>query len=267
MKKALVVGSNGYIGSYLSNTKVSEIEFIPWDQFSGDKSNINCVVYCAGKTSNYSENFEATYEAHVKLLQEMANQFPLADVINLSSVRLYDDISDRTADETTPIILSPQKLQRIFDITKLIGELILEFNAQQNYYNFRISNIYGNVNEDTKHKGFMNSLIYKVKHTSEPIKIENNFKRDYLYIKDLSNIIAYFIKSRPKSGVYNIASGVNISNEMLIKITKKIKCNLDISLIDFKLQNRIPNISIEKLNSVYPYDVTPIDQGFKNEIT
>jgi len=95
------------------------------------------------------------------------------------------------------------------------------------WFGLKFFNVYG---PNEYHKNNMSSIILKnFNHIKEKNKAilykshNNNYKdgdqkRDFIYIKDLNKIIYWLITNLPKSGLYNVGSGVSRTYKELVKI-------------------------------------------------
>lgn len=115
---------------------------------------------------------------------------------------------------------------------------IVQKNAPPNWQGLKFFNVYG---PNEFHKGRMASVIFHAFH-----QIKNNGKvklfrshnpaykdgeqlRDFVYVKDVVNVIWFLYTQQPKSGIYNLGSG-------------KARTFLDLTKATFKALQLEPNI-------------------------
>ncbi|HOZ87584.1 MAG TPA: ADP-glyceromanno-heptose 6-epimerase [Bacteroidia bacterium] len=119
---------------------------------------------------------------------------------------------------------------------------ISQKSAPPNWYGLKFFNVYG---PNEYHKGRMASVIF---HAFNQIKSAGKVKlfrshradysdggqlRDFVYVKDVIEVIWYLYSKKPKNGIYNLGSGKARTFLDLAKATfKAIDKNPDIEFID-----------------------------------
>jgi len=232
---------------------------------------INLSAKVAGFIYNKDHNVEMLYENTImslnliKVLKELNIKTYL---IYISSVCCYE----KTFREDFVLNGRPHKLNYGYGIGKRNGIFALEslkFDKPDliNYCILIPTNMYGeydNFEQSTSH--VIPNIIRKM-HKDKEIQILGNClnKRDFLYVKDLGNIIKICLKNKI-TGIYNVSSNKSISIKKLVLSIKKLT-NYKGKIIfskDDKLNNR--KISNKKLLTQIKYKFTPIEQGLKNTI-
>lgn len=106
------------------------------------------------------------------------------------------------------------------------------------WYGLKFFNVYG---PNEFHKGRMASVIFhsfnqinangKVKlfRSHNPNYTDGGQLRDFVYVKDVVNVLTFLFEKHPKSGIYNLGSG-------------KARTFLDLALATFKALDKEPNI-------------------------
>jgi len=232
---------------------------------------INLSAKVAGFIYNKDHNVEMLYENTImslnliKVLKELNIKTYL---IYISSVCCYE----KAFREDFVLDGRPHKLNYGYGIGKRNGIFALEslkFDKPDliNYCILIPTNMYGeydNFEQSTSH--VIPNIIRKM-HKDKEIQILGNClnKRDFLYVKDLGNIIKICLKNKI-TGIYNVSSNKSISIKKLVLSIKKLT-NYKGKIIfskDDKLNNR--KISNKKLLTQIKYKFTPIEQGLKNTI-
>jgi nucleoside-diphosphate-sugar epimerase len=210
-----VLGASGFIGSRLverlaalgrEHQAVRRNDAIP----SGP---LGTVVYCIGLTADYRSRTFDTVEAHVCKLLEVVRESDLESLLYLSSTRLYG-ASDSTSEET-PIRVSPLD---IYNTSKLAGESLV-LNCGRPARVVRMSNVYGN---DFDSNNFLSTIINDAI-TQQKITLQTSADsaKDYISVDNaVDGLIA--IATRGKERIYNLASGVNVSNDELTKALRQL---------------------------------------------
>lgn len=121
-----------------------------------------------------------------------------------------------------------------FDVWALEQE-----NAPPQWAGFKFFNVYG---PNEYHKGRMASVIF---HTARQIKATGGMKlfrshrpdykdgeqsRDFIYVKDVVDVLLYFLEKKPASAIYNLGAG-------------KARTFLDLATATFRALGLEPNIS------------------------
>jgi ADP-L-glycero-D-manno-heptose 6-epimerase len=115
----------------------------------------------------------------------------------------------------------------------------LQQNAPKHWAGFKFFNVYG---PNEYHKGRMASVIF---HTTRQIKATGAMKlfrshrpdyadggqsRDFIYVKDVTDVLLFFMENKPQNGIYNLGTG-------------KARTFLDLAKGTFKALGLEPNIS------------------------
>jgi GDP-L-fucose synthase len=102
------------------------------------------------------------------------------------------------------------------------GKYIMsEFSGQVDYItHLRLFGIYGK-NEDYQVRFISNTICKKL--FGLPITMHKNVFFDYIYIKDLVNILKYFIENKPKEKYYNIGMGEPVDLLSLARIINDLE--------------------------------------------
>lgn len=122
-----------------------------------------------------------------------------------------------------------------------------------NWYGLKFFNVYG---PNEFHKGRMASVIF---HSFNQINLNGKVKlfrshnpnykdgeqlRDFVYVKDVVNVLIFLFEKHPANGIYNLGSG-------------KARTFLDLALATFKALNKEPNVEYvdtpEDIRDKYQY--------------
>jgi len=269
MKKILIVGSTGKIGSFLLNSLKSDYIiytvsrsnsdnynfYYDFDKQLGDlrllkKIDFDIVINCLGilPSSNLSE------ESYYKVNSESVNI--LASYINstckyifMSTISVYgESIVGRDIIETDKVY--PKNL---YAKSKLQGEL---FSKKQfhNYYIFRIPPVYLNFEDKTIYKRMIKTNFIEMKFgddsqlhsycslstllTTTKQVIENNYEKGIFHIADEKIYSNNFLKEKLKINSLITLRIYKSNFKILLRLTKFLKLNFienKINEIYFKL--------------------------------
>ncbi|MES2568260.1 MAG: NAD-dependent epimerase/dehydratase family protein [Bacteroidota bacterium] len=246
-----VIGSNGFIGSHLTQ-KLSQVPHIsiflfgrnefsifknkyPYtqlnlsdtNQIKDNFKNIDVVYYLASATIPSSSWEDPTSELEKNLLPfmiftECVSKLNVKKIIFVSSAgTIYGPSSEKVFEYSDKQPFSP------YGIIKLTIEHFLNyFKAKYNinYDIFRVSNVYGEGQDTSKGLGIINTFIENILSKGE-IQIFGNGEntRNYVYVKDVADLLYFSLLSNiNESNIYNVASNDTISINQLISILNQV---------------------------------------------
>lgn len=238
MKRAIVTGAAGFIGSNLTK----ELEIMGWDVLpidnlsSGTKKNITNFEYLditpglnvSGKidvifhqAAQSDPRFESDAKTIFNNLKSFDSVFRLArkkkaKLIYASSASVYGNgpvpmKEDQTTDPLNVYAKTKEKIDKIAIQSKDMGIIGL-----------RYFNVFG---PNEKHKGRSASIIYhlinKMKEGHNPILFDKGEqKRDFVYVKDVVQANLNAIDA--PNGIYNVGTGISTSFNRLVEMINQI---------------------------------------------
>jgi nucleoside-diphosphate-sugar epimerase len=261
--KFTVFGSTGYLGSLLVKKFRSEnIECMTPDIRTDEISdeNLGHVIYAIG-VPNFKQNPSKAIDAHVILLNKLLNEIKFESFLYLSSTRIYHNVSSTY--ENSPLMMNPSNDNDLYNISKIMGEIICNSSKKQNIRIVRLSNVTGNnFNSDI----FLTSIIQDAI-KKEKIILQTTFdsEKDYVYIDDVLDILPK-ISVQGKNSIYNVASGKNISNENIVKKIQNIT-DCKIEMIKNAKKYSFPPISIERIQKEFNFEPSSILNKFEKIVS
>jgi nucleoside-diphosphate-sugar epimerase len=250
--KFTVIGSKGFIGSNLvkylkSKGHECDTPEIRIDDLTG--KNLGNVMYVIG-ISNFLEKPMETIDAHVCSLIKILNTTNFDSFLYFSSGRPYYN-GNSTLEEST-FTINPNKIDDLYNISKLMGESICLASKKKNVRIVRPSNVTGG---DFLSKLFIPSILRDaVDKKKILIRSTLDSEKDYVYIDDVVKI-ATEISIHGKQSIYNIAYGTNTRSEEIInEILKHTGCEIEIQPNSPKFS--FPTISIEKIIDEFKFQPT-----------
>tara|TARA_R110000824_G_scaffold255422_1_gene444378 strand:+ start:1833 stop:2735 length:903 start_codon:yes stop_codon:yes gene_type:complete len=130
-----------------------------------------------------------------------------------------------------------------------------------NIYNLRLFGVFGKF-DDWRYRFISNACCKAV--LDMPITIKKNVYFDYLYMKDLSRIVKWFIESSPKENIYNVCSGETYDYRALAKTILSVSSkDLRISVQDSELGREYSGDNSLLMSEIAGFKYTPIHESIK----
>ncbi len=196
--------------------KIERKQFIEW--FQKNTEIIEAVIHIGARTDTTEFNVELFNQLNLNYTKSIwticaSNQIPL---IYASSAATYGLGENGYEDDESKIhLLKP--LNPYGDSKNDFDKwAIQEKQTPPHWYGLKFFNVYG---PNEYHKGRMASVIF---HAFNQIKEKGKVKlfrshhkaytdggqlRDFVYVKDVVNVIWFLFKKQPKNGIYNLGSG------------------------------------------------------------
>lgn len=301
MKKILIVGGTGFIGSHLINVllkkkyKVSSIsfkkrkisikaKFFFLDLSKTIKKNIikkispNVIVYAASldhfkAESKFNEGHKIGYLSLINLLKIFSNKKGLEKIIFLSTAQVYKNYCKANINSKSEVF--PKNAYSLFHLQ---AENYLKFFSGKNKIKvscLRISNGYGEpfMNSPSSWSVVINDLCLQAYNTNL-IRINSNPNdyRNFIYVKDIVKEIIENIKQKKQNNfeIRNLGSKANIRIRKVAEIIKlKFKKLLKRDIKIILNRNKIKKIKIynfKKDNLMEIKKLTSFNEGIENLI-
>ena len=266
--KFTIFGSSGYIGSSL--VKKLELERIECAKpnLQSDKitsENLGHVIYSVG-VPNFKENPQKAIDAHVILLNKILKEANFESFLYLSSTRVYHNAS--STNEESSLIVNPLNFEHIYNISKIMGEIMCNISTKKHVRIARLSNVTGkNLNQNV----FLSSIIKNAIETKKiTLQTSLDSEKDYVHVDDVIEILLK-IAQKGENKVYNIASGKNLSNNQIVKkIQETTECKVEV-IKKAKKYSFLP-IDINRIKNEFDFEprsildeIEPIINSFRNK--
>lgn len=245
VKKILVVGSSGFVGSNVCGLLKDKYSIKGVDDlsFGTQKNTFVETVYCNASelTESFLNKFDVLISSFCSNLI-YAGEFPNETyknnlitsinlfskfkgyIINLSTSSIYGNSEDLPMKET-----HPERTRNAYDTSKLIMERLLA--ERGNYTTFRLSNVYGEYQRpESSYSGVVSKFVYS-KLKGEKAVVYGNNTRDYTYVGDVVNAVDLAIDNRLNTEV-NIGTGVETNTVDLARMVG----------VDYCISNEVRNI-------------------------
>ncbi|MFZ6846395.1 NAD-dependent epimerase/dehydratase family protein [Undibacterium sp. RuTC16W] len=205
---ASLIGGQGFIGRHLQAYLLES----GWSCYVAERedaalyqADLGHVFYCAGLTADFRQRPYATVEAHVQLLASILQQSRFTTLTYLSSTRVYAGAT--ATDENASLAVRSHEPGDLYNLSKLLGESLC-LSSQRPVRVVRLSNVYG---ENMSGQNFLSEVLAAAKQGSVRFRSAPHSQKDYIAVQDVVHYLP-LIALQDKSGIYNLASGRNLSN-------------------------------------------------------
>jgi nucleoside-diphosphate-sugar epimerase len=251
MKRVLVSGASGHIGSVVCELLNSDMEVIQLCRSSIRDENKCTRVISYDLLTNLSKNELKNYLGSIDVFIHVASEIDYSPnntqltyfnvsvfhsvlvklkeievdkVILISGAPLVGYRKDKILTET--MIEVPPSL---YHFTKFCQEQILQFMTFENFYSLRVSSpISSRMNKSTIFSVFMDKAM-----NNDNIEVsgKGTRKQNYIDVRDVAELCYKIVKQKLPSGTYNVCSSKSISNlELAKRIIKTISSKSTIEL-------------------------------------
>lgn len=225
--KFTILGAGGFIGRNLAahlKSKNYRCDTICRGDIIARNNNLGVLVYCVGLTADFRKYPLETIEAHICYLKEILKDYAFDKIIYLSSSRVY--LGGVSTAEGAMLNCNPIEKHYLYNLSKLMGESLC-LNVDPDSTILRLSNVYG---MDYESDNFLPSIIKSaIKKKSVEFLSSPDSEKDFISIDDVINLIEKIAISK-ESGVFNLASGVNIRNcEIASHLNRLTGCEIKYS--------------------------------------
>ncbi len=238
MKKIVIIGSNGVLGSDLAINLSSKYEIIPINRDSYEKNkSLSCdvLINVNGNSKRFwaNENVLEDFEASATSVYKTILDFKFDKYIYVSSSDVYEN-------HTSPkFTFEDKKIEKLnlspYGFHKCLGESIIK-NYVKNYVILRSSMILGS----KLRKGPIYDLI-----NNKDLFVSKGSRFQMITTGEISNIISHFIKEKSKTGTFNMGGHGAV---VLDDIEKILGMKASFSS---KTQKQIYEMSVVKLSKYY----------------
>jgi UDP-glucose 4-epimerase len=298
--KVLVLGANGFLGSHVVDFLIENNYYVrAFDIYNGQKPRFNTnnnIEIFDGNFLNISDISESLkdidYVMHLISTTNPASaeSDPLIDIdTNIrGSIQLFKEIISNgnikkiIYSSSGGTVYGDNQYNRPIKETDLafpispygIGKLTIEnylhyFNIKfgQKYSVFRIANPYGSRQQKGRKQGvipiFMDNIL-----SNKPITVlgDGSMVRDYIFVKDVANMIVSTLQKKANHSVYNLGSGIGHDINEIISEIENVT-SIEANIIFKKTPATFVHSSVldmeRYINDFGKYNFTSLDAGIK----
>jgi UDP-glucose 4-epimerase len=260
-----LIGGQGFIGRALS-LRLQSLGQPVWIPEKNDpqlfEKNLGKVFYCAGLTADYLQRPFATVEAHVNLLSDILARAKWNHLVYLSSTRVYDGLSG-LLDEGVDLHVNPNNPRHLYDLSKLMGESLCLQTQRASVA--RLACVY---QDEQDADGFLPRLLRQaLAQQTQRLVVDSSAQaaRDYVHLADVVDALLA-LSERHALGIFNVASGENISNQAIFSVLEKV-CGLSVVCTQAHGSANSSSVNIAKMQTNFgwrPKKVLPTIEAILN---
>ncbi|MCO5400269.1 NAD-dependent epimerase/dehydratase family protein [Ralstonia soli] len=215
-----ILGASGFIGQHVVRAirAAGGTCFTPRrDAPEVFERDLGHVIYCIGLTADFRQRPLDTVHAHTGYLARVLERARFDKLVYLSSTRLYDALPTSTCSEDTPLQLDPANPRHLYDLSKALGENLCLTAADGRASVARLSCVYA---QASGAPGFLSDLLARLAHArAVHLNSSSGYVRDYVHVDDVVRALLRMLE-QPAPGIYNVASGENLSNQALADLLR-----------------------------------------------
>jgi nucleoside-diphosphate-sugar epimerase len=249
-----VLGASGFLGENFVRWLRSKNEdvFCPGRaELTNLAGDLGHTLYCIG-TDDFANNPLGVAEAHVGLLEKILRCCCFASLTYFSSTRLY--LGANSSAEDSPIYIDPKDSGRLYNATKIAGEMLCLAIDRPEVRIVRISNVVGFA---PRAISFVPMLIKdSLSKGQMHLAIDSTSSKDYIILQDVLELIPA-IAATGQHRLYNLGSGTNLSaGEIVNCITRATGAKAHWKPNSPIL--RFPQLSIARVTTEFSFRPTPV---------
>jgi nucleoside-diphosphate-sugar epimerase len=216
--QATLVGGHGFVGRHLdAHLRATgwTCEVIPRTDKEIPQRHLGHVFYCAGLTADFRERPFDTVEAHVSYLAQWLKFGEFDSLSYLSSTRVYANATSTS--ENASLLVNPEVAGDLYNLSKLMGESLC-LQSGRSVRIARLSNVYG---LRMPEQNFLAEILSAAaRDKTVRFRSASESEKDYISVHDVVTALSR-IALDGENGIFNLASGTNISNQMIADFLTK----------------------------------------------
>ena len=212
--KFTVLGASGLVGSRLCrflDQRGHEVFAPQRNDPSIYARDLGHTIYCIGVTADFRRKPFETIAAHVTVLADLLSRASFDLFLYLSSTRVY--LGAKSTEESADCRVNVTVPDDFYNLTKLTGEALCFASGRKNVRVARLSNVFC---AEPGSENFLSEIMREALTTKQLIvRSSLDSTKDYIAIPDMLELLVRIVVSG-KHLLYNVASGINVSNRALV---------------------------------------------------
>jgi nucleoside-diphosphate-sugar epimerase len=242
-----VFGARGLVGTRLVETLRNvghDCDGYGREAWPERGANLGRIIYSIGVTADFRKRPHDTVEAHVGRLSRVLQDYSFDSFTYMSSARVYR-CTNGPADEAASFSLPPLDPDKLYDLSKLLGECLCRFSSDPKVRVVRMSNAYA---AGDPSPNFLPSVLAEAARTGAvEIRQSSASCKDYIALDDaVAAIIAIAI--RGTEPVYNVASGAMVSHGEIAGVLRN--CGINVTFAENGPDDIQPLLPVVRLSAL-----------------
>lgn len=205
-----IFGGTGFIGSHLA-AQLRRRGIDPYLPSRHDTAwrdrPLGHAIYAIGTTADFRRRRLDTVQAHVCRFADVLQHGGFDSLLYLSSTRVYAGAD--SGGEASRLCVDPHSLSDVYNLSKLMGEVLALTSEQPRVRVARLSNVYG---PDWESDNFLVSVIRDaVDRGATTFGTSRESSKDYVSIEDAVDLLLA-IAEMGKERIYNVAAGAAMTH-------------------------------------------------------
>lgn len=256
--KYTIFGSSGFIGSHVATAARESGHDVHCPDRSGISANKNLghAVYCIGMTADFRRMPHQTIDAHVSRLQQVLQACEFETFTYLSSTRVYQHCAEAVVTEDTPLVVQSQDAGDLYNLSKLLGESILQTHGGK----VRVARLSNVVGDDVMSSNFLFSVLRDcVQHGHVELQQSLESAKDYVDIRDVTSLLLR-LGPEGSAGVYNLASGTNTTHQKLLSVITNLT-GASVTVAQNAAEYSFPRINIDRMRREFSFTTRNVTES------
>jgi nucleoside-diphosphate-sugar epimerase len=249
MSLITILGAAGFIGSALAR-RLTDMGLNCQTPAKGQDPagrKLGDVIYCVGLTADFRSRPFETVEAHVCHLLHVLRDCDFESLVYLSSTRVYRNQAG-IGREDDLVSIDSSNPDDLYGTSKLMGESVALASGRKVRI-ARLSNVYG---ADFNSENFLSTMVKDAVSGNEiTVRSSPDSAKDYISLNDVVEGLIK-ITREGKQDIYNLASGVNVSNLQLTQRLSELT-NCRITFDPAGATQCFPRINIDRMQSEFRF--------------
>lgn len=203
-----IFGASGFVGSRIvARCKAlgEPVRAVAREQWPDPADDLGDVIYAIGVTADFRTRPYETVEAHVGRVADLLKARRFRSFLYLSSTRIYRGAADTR--EETPLVMSPASPDRLYDLSKLLGECLCLSIDDPAIRVARLSNVFGTGNRSPT---FLASILRDAVGSGRVLLGQSpESTKDYVHVDDVGDALVAIARGG-RERIYNVAGGASI---------------------------------------------------------
>jgi ADP-L-glycero-D-manno-heptose 6-epimerase len=263
--------------------KINRIDFFSW--LETNSSEVKCILHIGARTDTTETNWELLDELNLSYSQQIWENCALYQIqlIYASSAATYG--TGEYGYEDNHHIIEKLEPLNLYGVSKNeFDKWVLKQEEEPPFWaGLKFFNVYG---PNEYHKKRMASVVFhaftqihqegkmNLFRSHKPAYKDGEQARDFIYVKDVLDVIIFLMKNQPESGIYNLGTGqarsfLDLAKALFNVMNKTEKIEFMDTPVDIRDKYQyFTQANMDKLREVgYSKPFTSLEKGIEDYVT